>query len=75
MKIEKMPPVFPEQEMWGASRGPFTFIITCENGIYSASAKQAGLLPFQGKRHDLGDFDNHRAAVAACIQFSSGHSQ
>lgn len=52
--------------------GAFTFIITCDNEGYTASAKLKGALPFDGTRHDLGGYGAHAtlaAAEKACRDF------
>ena len=39
MKFDRMESPFPEQAMWGARAGPYSFIITHDEAGYSASAR------------------------------------
>lgn len=75
LTFEVQPRVFPDTPMWGASQGPFTFIISRESeaepgkGNYVASVKEVGLRPFEGERVDLGWFPNFSKAKKACERF------
>jgi len=54
MQFEVVERVFPDQPMWGARSGPMTFIITRDDGRFSASVKLATAVPFDQTRVDIG---------------------
>jgi hypothetical protein len=68
LQFEVLPRVFAEQALWGASQGPFSFVISKEHDedFFIASAKHAGMRPFQGQRWDLGMFPSFKKAKKAC---------
>lgn len=73
MKFQALPRVYPDQPLYGAKAGVFTFVISQdeENG-YTASAKVVGATPFDGTRHDLGGYCAHKSFTEAeetCKQF------
>jgi hypothetical protein len=68
--------VFPEMAMWGASMGPFSFVISKDgDDPYMASVKIAGSRPFEGTRHDLGEFTTFDRARHACQKWYVGEIQ
>lgn len=73
MKFVPMRRVNPDQPIYGALEGAFTFVITDERADgFTASAKVLGASPFDGTRYDLGGYGAHKtfeAAKAACEQF------
>jgi hypothetical protein len=54
MKFVQLPRLFPDQPLWGAVSGPFTFVISQDEDGFSASVKIIGAIPNDGSRHDLG---------------------
>lgn len=71
MKFKQTITVFEGQNLWKATEGPFTFVISKESDepYYLASAKQIGLLPFEPGRVDLGSFNSFAEAQAGCEEF------
>lgn len=73
MKFQTLPRVFGDQPLYGAAKGPFTFIISeDEPEGFTASVKVKGATPFDGSRHDLGGYCAHNslnAAKQACEKF------
>jgi hypothetical protein len=73
MKFRPLPKVFPDQDIWGAAKGAFTFVITRDSEGYTASAKIVGATPFDDTKHDLiGGYGAHAtwaAAENACKDF------
>jgi len=73
MKFRPLPRVFPDQPIYGAAKGAFTFIITKdEDDGYTASAKVKGSTRFDGTRHDLGGYAAYKSfteAETACNKF------
>ncbi len=78
IKFTEMKRIYDDQPVFGAAKGNFTFVITeDEPGKYTASAKVAGAIPFDGTRHDLGGYCAHGSflsAVDACKEFYRAHS-
>lgn len=73
MRFIELPRVYPDQPLWGAHKGAFTFVITedAPHG-FSASVKVKGATAFDGTRTDLGGFCGHETLTAAkwaCEQF------
>lgn len=65
MKFELMPSVFPEQTMWGATAGGFSFVISRDDSGYTASYRSQ----FGGKMTSLGGyaaFQSFDRAEQAC---------
>ena len=78
MMFKPVPRVFPDMPMWQAVEGTFTFVISRDDaygGVFAASAKPAGAVPFDNKRLDLGEFTTFKDAVAACEKFKAGLQQ
>jgi hypothetical protein len=72
LDFKEMPPIFPDQPLWGAKTNSYTFIITKDPDGYSASVKAIDAKPFDNVRHDLGGYAAHQtleAAKAACEAF------
>lgn len=66
LQFKSMPQIFPTQRMWGCRTNKYTFIITEEDGKFSASAKLGG----QGPTIHLGGFAAHSSwdsAQQACV--------
>ena len=67
LQFQKMPSVFPQQRMWGCRTYKYTFIITEEDGKFTALAKLGG----QGSTIYLGSgfeaYDSWDTAQQACV--------
>lgn len=73
MKFVPLQRVFPDQPLYGAIKGAFTFVISQDGDDgFTASAKVKGATPFDGTRHDLGGYAAHKSfteAQQACELF------
>lgn len=71
-QFKPMPQIFPNQRIWGCAACGYTFVITEEQGRYTVSAKQGLSRPHDGKRIDLGGFEQYNSfdeAQQACVDF------
>ena len=68
-QFKELPRVFPQQRIWGCVACDHTFVITEENGRFSASTKYRGI----GKRIDLGAgfeaFSSFDEAQQVCVDY------
>ncbi len=73
MRFVELPPVLPNQDIFGAAKGAFTFIITHDRPDgFTASVKVKGATPYDGTRHDLGGYAAYKTftdAETACNTF------
>lgn len=78
LKFYRMPAPFKGMEIFGATKGGWTFIISedkeHEAGVIRASVKPLGATPFDGKRGDLGEFNAFSTAERACNDFYSNRN-
>jgi hypothetical protein len=68
MKFEPLPRLFPDQPLWGAIGGPFTFVISRDEDGFTATAKTA----VGDRQHEIGGYCAHKTlaeAQAACRHF------
>lgn len=74
-QFKELPRVYPQQRIWGCIACGHTFVITEEDGRFSASAKCGPRTPHDGKRIDLGEFEAYASfdeAQQACVNFIYG---
>ncbi len=67
MNFQPLPQLFPDQQLWGAQEGVFTFVISKDEEGFTASVKV-----LRAQKHDLGGYCAHRSlddAKAACLKF------
>jgi len=69
LRFERIECAVPNMLMWRAQRGNFSFIVSRDDscgGAIAASVKGVGAFPFDGGRHDLGEFGTIGDAMRAC---------
>lgn len=67
MNFQRLPSPVNNLDVWGTSKGAFTFVISIDNEHvdegYRASVKKHGARPFDNTRIDIGD--RHQSFLAA----------
>lgn len=74
-QFKSIPSPFPEMRMWACIAHGHSFVISEEDGRFTASAKCGPSTPGDGKRIDLGGLDAHATwdeAQQACVNFIYG---
>jgi hypothetical protein len=72
MIFEPMGEIFPDEPMWGAHRGDYSYIISEVKSKYYVSARRAyttepKIIP--GQLINIGEFTSMRRAVEACMEW------
>jgi hypothetical protein len=68
MRFKPLPRLFPDQQLWGARSGPFTFVISKDEDGFTATAKAA----ISDAQHEIGGYCAHKSladAQKACLNF------
>lgn len=78
MKFDILLSPVEDMDVWGAVKGPYSFVITKDrrNGNIRASAKKLEAKPFDHTRIDIGaGFASLQAAESACRNWFREHAQ
>jgi hypothetical protein len=72
MLFEPMGEVFPDEPMWGARKGDYSYIISEIKGYYYATARRAYIDEPKiepGKLINIGEFPSMQKAIEACVEW------
>lgn len=73
LQFTRRPSPFKGMDIFGAIKGNWTFVVSedreHEPGVYWASVKPVGTIPFDNNRSDLGSFPSFSQAERACNDF------